>query len=515
MTSNDRHASHNSATRVGQNAAPARERHLTLTSITTNNDDSRLDLTSPYAQDNMDTSYSSKVVASTMTTQTTPYTPGMRSLQQTTSYEYGTGEIQMQSFQDGLPPPPPISHSWKRIDQWVEGHYQELYDNLSEGCTQNDINELEHDLDCTLPQEVRESLQFHDGQERGGLPTGIIFGSMLMDCEEIVQEWKNWRVVADEYLARTTNFDAPRVPLKAFGVPSSSSSSQQPVQQGPSSMWREELQDRQDSQPVGAIQKAYAHPAWIPLVRDWGGNNLAVDLAPGPAGRWGQIILMGRDYDCKYVVARSWSAFLAVVADDFTSQNTVVNEETGDLKLLEFKKQGVEPAYFDILRWRADQKYGRKRFKKQPVPNGHARGTPVGSPANGRVAAASPEARESDRGRHPQQKANGKGPAQASPRGRLSNPLARVAEEAPNFIKIHTTNTLVPSDSLLMVDKDTSAYPVLRSEEDEHSPQIVSGRKVSLGDSNKENRVARKSNAGVLQNSAADEADDEMKTVEL
>jgi cell wall assembly regulator SMI1 len=30
----------------------------------------------------------------------------------------------------------------------------------------------------------------HDGQERGGLPTGVIFSAMLLDCEEIVQEWR-------------------------------------------------------------------------------------------------------------------------------------------------------------------------------------------------------------------------------------------------------------------------------------------------------------------------------------
>ncbi len=57
----------------------------------------------------------------------------------------------MQSFQDGLPPPPPVSHSWKRIDKWTEENYPELSDQLCEGCTVNDLNELEHQLDCSLP----------------------------------------------------------------------------------------------------------------------------------------------------------------------------------------------------------------------------------------------------------------------------------------------------------------------------------------------------------------------------
>jgi len=343
------------------------------------------------------------------------------------------GEIQMQSFQEGLPPPPPVSHSWKKIDHWAETQYEELWDQLSEGCTQNDVNELEHELDCSLPMEVRESLQFHDGQERGGRPTGIIFGCMLLDCEEIVQEWKNWRVVNEEYLTQPPN-NPTSFPPKAFAGASSSSSNHLP-QQATNPLWRQELLDRQDSQPSRAIQKAYAHPGWIPLARDWGGNNLAVDLAPGPTGKWGQIIIFGRDYDCKYVVARSWAAFLAGVADDLQSEKVFVDEETQELKLREFKTATVEPAYLDILRWRMDQKYGRKAPRRRPGsgPNNlqGRTGSPYGSPTE-------------ERGRSPQ-----RFPSRApqgvtqSPRGAgvgKPSPLTIVSEEnnASALPAIHT-----------------------------------------------------------------------------
>ena len=318
----------------------------------------------------------------------------------------------MQSFQEGLPPPPPVSHSWKRIDRWVEDNYTELYDQLSEGCTQNDVNELEHDLDCSLPIEVRESLACHDGQERGGQPTGIIFGCMLLDCEEIVQEWKNWKTVNEEYL--TTPHHTPGSP-KAYA-----SSSRDTSSQGPNPFWRQELLDKQDSQPPRAIQKAYAHPGWIPLARDWGGNNLAVDLAPGPTGKWGQIIIFGRDFDCKVVVARSWSAFLAMVADDIGSEKVFVDEDSMELKLKEFKAEGVEPAYLDILRWRMDQKYGR-RIPKKKAPNGIAPGPRKGSPY------CSPT---DERGRSPNRFPS-RGPGSNSPRvgSTVSSPLAQVQED--------------------------------------------------------------------------------------
>jgi cell wall assembly regulator SMI1 len=340
-----------------------------LTSVTTASD-SRADFTSPY-HDEFGRQSSSNP----------PYSPGLRSQNTRQSgandgfeMQSPTGEIPMQSFRDGAPPPPSVVSSWNKIDRWAEENYPELFDQLCEGCTSNDINELEHQLDCTLPQDVRQSLQVHDGQERGGTPTGIIFSSMLLDCEEIVQEWENWRKVNQEFLLEPT-FPRPSVPLKAHAgnsgqASTSAAASSSSAPTSPRTNWRQDLLARQESVPPNAIQKAYAHPAWIPLVRDWGGNNLAIDLAPGPKGHWGQVILFGRDYDTKYVVARSWAAFLGVVSDDLSSGRWFVDEDTNELKLREFKQARVEPAYFDILRWRMDQKHGRTANKRKSMAPG-------------------------------------------------------------------------------------------------------------------------------------------------
>ena len=414
-------------------------RHAPLTSVATSAVESRHDLSSPYTPYTGDSSAPLTNgwpnTPGGVQSQGIPYSPGMRTnlaLQKSTSNQNDpfdnvtTGEIQMQSFQEGLPPPPPVTHSWKRIDRWVENNYEELYDQLSGGCTQNDINELEHELDCSLPMEVRESLQVHDGQERGGRPTGIIFGCMLLDCEEIVQEWKNWRTVNEEFLTAPSHHHLQN-PIKAFG--GASLSSNVSSQQATNPFWRQELLDKQDSQPSRAIQKVYAHPGWIPLARDWGGNNIAVDLAPGPVGKWGQIIIFGRDYDCKYVIARSWSAFLAMVADDIGSEKVFVDEENSELKLREFRAAGVEPAYLDILRWRMDQKYGRKGPKRRPTSGigVHTNLSNVNSGSNSSSPYGSPT---EERGRSPQRFPN-RGPHQSSPRGNMvkPSPLAKVNEE--------------------------------------------------------------------------------------
>lgn len=438
----------------------------------------------------------------------------------------------MQNFNEGLPPPPPVSHSWKRIERWLEDNYQELFDNLCEGATTNDVNELEHELDCTLPVDVRESLQVHDGQERGGRPTGVLFGCMILDCEEIVEEWNNWRVVNEQYLASRPNIArAPTMPAKALGSEAGPSKTPDlenvPVVDRPksNSLWKEQLLDRQESQPPNAVQKAYAHPSWIPLARDWGGNCIAVDLAPGPVGKWGQIIIFGRDYDCKFVIARSWGDFLARVADDFgCGDRILVDEEEGHLKFLQFKEQGIEPPYLEVLRWRCDQKYGRRPPKRRgPGASGLRINANVGGPpfdATNGSPYASPTT--SERGRSPQ-RFGGKAPVTASPlRPHISSPLARVAEEAPPPIRVHTDFKAQPAPREKLISVDTPRPSGDFPATDFSLSPITNATNKSDFDLNaKRNSGDGKENKSIVNSPGKEETlvngehADEMKTVEI
>lgn len=472
MTSNDRHAGPDSPYGRGNGHVAISQSKSALNSSHNNNSalESRTDL---------DLEAGNGFVNSTPSA---PGSPSQRSSLSRTNTgmsgkmaDVSTGEIQMQAFSDGLPPPPPVSHSWKRIDRWLEDNYEELFENLGMGATVNDVNMLEHELDCTLPQEVRESLQIHDGQERGGLPTGVVFGCMMLDVEEIIQEWQQWRTVNEAYLSEQRSYEIPQAPLKAFAGSSSSAVPIAQAQPTSNPQWRAELLDKQDSQPPNAIQKVYAHPAWIPLARDWGGNNIAIDLAPGPTGRWGQVILMGRDYDCKYVISRSWSAFLATLADDMHTDKWFIDEDTKELKLREFPKQGVEPAYIDILRWRSDQKYGRRAPKKRPLRIN----SNVSPGANGFSPYGSPT--KEDRGRSPQRFANGKAPMHnSSPRGHggVGSPLARVTEESspitavpPQPLSLDTAAVETRSNEKLISAIDTPTF----AKSDKGKEKLVSG----------------------------------------
>lgn len=531
MTSNDRHSTYNSPYRTGRHVPLNGANGMgTLASVATASE-SRADLSSPYRDEaarsstgleRRNTGYEGGGASVMSPGGMRPYSPGLRSesarrqSQQNDQYETQSngGEIPMQSFQDGLPPPPPVAHSWERIDAWTEENYPELSDQICEGCTTNDLNELEHMLDCSLPQEIRESLQIHDGQERGGLPTGIIFGSMLLDCEEMVQEWDNWRKVNQEYLLETTVVK-PTLPTKAFGggmangggSSQASSSRDRPPRGGSPAEnpnWRQDLSQRQDCVPPNAVKKAYAHPGWIPLVRDWGGNNLAVDLAPGPSGTWGQIIMFGRDYDTKYVVARSWAAFLALVADDMNSGKWFIDEDSGELKLREFKTTRVEPGYFDILRWRMDQKYGRRapnNKRKSVVPGAASPG--AASPTGPGSPYASPTEPSSEVRGRPLQRLRDNSPL-ASPRGPgygKPSPLSQVAEEAA--LPEPTIPNGNPREKLVEVDTPRA------SDEDHALSNGIPSAIAKAADSNKRSSLTRSNGKAV----AAKE--DTMKTIEI
>ncbi|MFI7124898.1 SMI1/KNR4 family protein [Nonomuraea sp. NPDC050153] len=49
--------------------------------------------------------------------------------------------------------------------------------------------------------------------------------------------------------------------------------------------------------PRLAVRRASDHPGWIPFATSAGGDFLAVDLAPGPGGRPGQVIRLGTHHD--------------------------------------------------------------------------------------------------------------------------------------------------------------------------------------------------------------------------
>ncbi|KAK9473157.1 uncharacterized protein V1510DRAFT_106940 [Dipodascopsis tothii] len=322
-----------------------------------------------------------------------PYSPGMRStsmssvLQSTSSLVSGRNEpvsnIQLQDYVDGSPPAPPVSLSWRRINRWAEKNYPELYDQICDSAAESDILALERETECSLPADVRESLLIHDGQERGCQPCGLFFGVALLDTDEIVSEWAIWRDVALKLEAQQHQYYQQQFHRQQ----SPSSSSSGPSASRAASVSMSTFGKTQASVPENAIQNVYANTSWLPLAKDFVGNNIAIDMSPGPAGSWGQVILFGREFDCKYVIARSWAHFLAMFADDLEDGLWSIDEETEELW---FTDRGRFFNYFDVLRRRVKQNV-RRKSKKHTYPAGQAPAGPAvrSTPSVGGLSARS------------------------------------------------------------------------------------------------------------------------------
>lgn len=246
------------------------------------------------------------------------YRPGLRS-SSTNLNVRSSNDVPMQSFNaSGQPPLPSIDSMWARVEAWLEEEYPELGDNLNDGATTADLNEFENDLAVgSLPVEVRQFYKIHDGQFRGGKPTGLLMGLVLLDIESIIEEYAIWARVSQRL--EKQQYILQHQQKQNNDQPSASSSR---VQNKPSNSFV----DNQKSIPPNSIQPFYAHRGWVPIAKDSCGNQLALDFAPGPAGHWGQVIIFGRDYDTKLVVASSFQEFLFIFVNDLEAGNYRIDQ---------------------------------------------------------------------------------------------------------------------------------------------------------------------------------------------
>lgn len=269
------------------------------------------------------------------------YRPGMRS----------HADIAMRDYASAVP----MSELLGRLEKVLLEEFPDLVDYLNDPATPADLNELENDLGVTLPMDVRESYQIYDGQERGGKPSGVIMGLTWLDIESVAEEYMVWQTAAQKIERERAAYKDRLAQYKQ---------QQQQPQDGKKTkkmappVPRIDFVAHQRSFPEGAIQPVYVHSGWVPLVKDFSGNNIAIDLAPGPKGKWGQVICFGQDFDTKFVVADSWSKFWELVVKDFEAGNLWVDQQYDELW---YAEKGTPLNYFDVL---------KKRFLPAPPKRG-------------------------------------------------------------------------------------------------------------------------------------------------
>lgn len=186
--------------------------------------------------------------------------------------------------------------SWDYIKNWCMENCNDMYASFNDPCSYQDLNDVERDMNVTLPKPFKVSSRIHDGQELDGLSgvQGLFFGLTLMTLDEIVFMREHWAKIHRNLY---------------------------------SSHQRQKKLPVQGSIPPGFIKLQYCNPMWIPVVTDNAGNHIAIDLDPGIKGTVGQIIIFGRDFDTKFVIAENWGEFMAAFVNDLKVGNWDLDED--------------------------------------------------------------------------------------------------------------------------------------------------------------------------------------------
>jgi cell wall assembly regulator SMI1 len=190
----------------------------------------------------------------------------------------------------------PVGPSWQRLKAWFAQHLPVVIRSLRRGATAKKIRSVERALGRKLPEDLVESYRLHDGQEYPLFDApGLVYGLPLLPLTNCLREWRHWKE------AREGDEDGMRS-LDAGCV----------------------------SFPDGAVRQLYTHTAWVPVSEDCGGNNLGIDLDPGPKGTAGQVIVFGRDDDDNHcVLAASWGQFLTDLAEELEAGNYRIEQQEG------------------------------------------------------------------------------------------------------------------------------------------------------------------------------------------
>jgi cell wall assembly regulator SMI1 len=145
---------------------------------------------------------------------------------------------------------------------------------LKQGASFSETKELEMHLGVALPEEFKNFLSVHNGQENTA--TGLVFGHQLLSTSGIRLNWDIWR---------------------SLDEPASA----------------EDCSSAIHSDPEGSIKPEYTNKGWIPITHDRGGNHIGIDLDPDKNGIIGQIITFGRDIDTKQVLAPNFTVFVSML----------------------------------------------------------------------------------------------------------------------------------------------------------------------------------------------------------
>jgi len=174
------------------------------------------------------------------------------------------------------------------LKQWLSVNIPEIVDDLNEPATSDEIGKIENQLGVALPEDFKDMYLEHNGQSGEGDIQGVFYGLSFLSLEDVNEELIIWAEIVDSGM----NDDVCS-----------------------------------KSHVSGMIKENYANKLWIPFAYDGGGNILGLDLDPGEKGTIGQVINFGADEDTKYVLASSFSKFMAWYVKELEKGNYRIKDQ--------------------------------------------------------------------------------------------------------------------------------------------------------------------------------------------
>jgi cell wall assembly regulator SMI1 len=164
----------------------------------------------------------------------------------------------------------------------------DILDNLNEGVTDEEVENLEKTINAKLPTGFIEFYKIHNGQTTGS--AGLIECEELLSFERILDEWKVWEDLLD-----SKDFEDDNGPYT--------------------------------STPDRGVKNDWWNALWIPITYDGSGNHYCLDLDPTNEGRYGQVIRMWHDDPIRSLEAPSFKEWITDYKDKLMEGQLVYSED--------------------------------------------------------------------------------------------------------------------------------------------------------------------------------------------
>lgn len=180
---------------------------------------------------------------------------------------------------------PSVVKAWNRIDAWFATQIPPDLTPLPCGASDGELRIADLAISHDLPADLKTSLQIHNGTGRWDFSVG-----RLLSVQETVQYWNGQMSCLREGYLMTPK-------------------------------------------PHGPIRRVGWDARWIPITDNWEGDCLALDLAPLPGGKKGQVIWVTQESGATRVAFADLTAYLESLADDLEKGAYVMDKTEWSLTL--------------------------------------------------------------------------------------------------------------------------------------------------------------------------------------